>query len=72
MENTPATSGADSSPKAAAVVNGRATLTKSVSEPGVYSSLFPSEKLRDWNRKVASFRRIDTLKERISKLERDR
>lgn len=50
-------------------INGRGMVTKNISEPGSYASGFPSEKLRDWNRKVASFRRIDALKERVRKLE---
>lgn len=53
------------------IINGRGMVTKSISEPGVYASGFPSEKVKDWNKKVAKFRRIDKLSDRVSKLERD-
>ena len=52
------------------VVSGRATITKNITEPGVYASIFPAEMLRDWNKRVARFRRIDGLYERVSKLEK--
>ena len=53
-----------------AVINGRGMITKSITKPGIYASGFPSENVRDWNKKVARFRRIDTLYERVSKLEK--
>ena len=52
------------------VLSGRGTFTKDVTEPGTYASSFPSEKLGDWNRKVARFRRLDALDRRVQKLER--
>ncbi len=52
------------------VLGGRGTFTKDVTEPGTYASSFPSEKLGDWNRKVARFRRLDALDRRVQKLER--
>ncbi len=53
-----------------AIVNGRGMITKSITEPGAYASGFPSEKVKDWNRKVAQFRRLGKLAERVRKLEK--
>ncbi|MBT8099541.1 MAG: UDP-3-O-(3-hydroxymyristoyl)glucosamine N-acyltransferase [Gammaproteobacteria bacterium] len=52
------------------VVSGQGMVTKDITEPGVYASSFPAEPVRDWNRKVARFRRIDALVGRISDLEK--
>jgi UDP-3-O-[3-hydroxymyristoyl] glucosamine N-acyltransferase len=52
------------------ILSGRAMITKNITEPGVYASHFPSEKLRDWQKRVAKFRRIDGLYERVGKLEK--
>lgn len=52
------------------VVAGRGMVTRGISEPGMYGSGFPSEKIQDWNKKVARFRRIDGLYERVRKLEK--
>jgi UDP-3-O-[3-hydroxymyristoyl] glucosamine N-acyltransferase len=52
------------------VVSGRAMVTKDITEAGVYASSFPCEPVRDWNRKVARFRRLETLYERVAELEK--
>jgi UDP-3-O-[3-hydroxymyristoyl] glucosamine N-acyltransferase len=52
------------------ILSGRAMVTKNITEPGVYASHFPSEKLRDWQKRVAKFRRVEGLYERVSKLEK--
>ncbi len=52
------------------VVNGKGMISKDIKEPGVYASSFPVEKVSDWNRKVARFRRLDRLIDRINKLEK--
>lgn len=52
------------------VVSGKGMITKDIKEPGVYASSIPAEKVSDWNRKLARFRRIDTLINRINKLEK--
>jgi UDP-3-O-[3-hydroxymyristoyl] glucosamine N-acyltransferase len=52
------------------IVTGAAVVTKSIREPGVYSSSFPAEKDADWKRKVARFRRLDSLQERVGVLEK--
>ena len=53
-------------------VSGRGMISKDITEPGVYASSFPAEKAADWNRKVARFRRIDTLAKRVDELEKGR
>ncbi len=52
------------------VVSGKGMITKDIKEPGVYAASFPAEKVSDWNRNVARFRRIDTLINRINRLEK--
>jgi UDP-3-O-[3-hydroxymyristoyl] glucosamine N-acyltransferase len=49
---------------------GKCMVSKSVTEPGAYASMFPVEDARTWNRRVASFRRLDKLVGRVSKLEK--
>jgi len=51
------------------VLSGQGMITKDITEPGVYASSFAAEPIRDWNRRVARFRRIDKLIDRVSKLE---
>jgi UDP-3-O-[3-hydroxymyristoyl] glucosamine N-acyltransferase len=51
-------------------VLGKAMVSKSISQPGAYASMFPVEDVRSWNRRVASFRRLDKLIGRVSKLEK--
>lgn len=52
------------------IVTGRGMITKDITEAGTYGSFFPSEKAADWGQKVARFRRLDKLAERVSKLEK--
>ncbi len=52
------------------VISGRAMITRNITEPGMYASNFPSEEIRSWNKKVARFRRLDGLYERVRKLEK--
>lgn len=54
------------------VISGQGMVSKDIGEPGVYASSFPAEPVRDWNRRVARFRRIESLFERVGKLERER
>ena len=49
---------------------GKGMVTKSITQPGAYASNFPVEDVRTWNRRVASFRRLDKLLGRVSKLEK--
>jgi UDP-3-O-[3-hydroxymyristoyl] glucosamine N-acyltransferase len=52
------------------VVSAQGMITKNITEPGVYASSFAAEPVRDWNRRVARFRRLDKLIERVSQLEK--
>lgn len=54
------------------VVSAQAVISKDVTEPGVYAGTFVAEKARDWTRKVARFKRLDSLAARVKKLEQDR
>jgi len=49
---------------------GKGMVSKSITEPGAYASNFPVEDARIWNRRVASFRRLDKLHGRVSDLEK--
>ena len=51
-------------------VLGKAMVSKSISKPGAYASMFPIEEVRVWNRRVASFRRLDKLQSRVRDLEK--
>ena len=52
------------------VVSGKAVISKDVTEPGVYAGTFTAEPAREWNRKVARFRRLDQLIARVRSLEK--
>ena len=52
------------------VVRGKAVVSKSIDKPGVYAGSFAAEPAQEWNRKVARFRRLGQLVERVGKLER--
>jgi len=52
------------------VVSGKAVVSKSITEPGVYAGSFMAEPAQEWNRKVARFRRLGQLIERVGKLEK--
>jgi UDP-3-O-[3-hydroxymyristoyl] glucosamine N-acyltransferase len=50
---------------------GKCMVSKSITEPGAYASMFPVEDARTWNRRVASLRRIDKLTGRVKDLEKN-
>jgi len=52
------------------IVNGKSYISKDIHEPGVYTGSFPAEKDRDWKRKVARFRHIENMFNRIKVLEK--
>lgn len=52
------------------MVTGKTMVSKDISEPGVYSGNFHAEKDRTWKRRVARFRRLDELNERVRVLEK--
>jgi UDP-3-O-[3-hydroxymyristoyl] glucosamine N-acyltransferase len=52
------------------VVSGKAVISKDIKEPGVYAASFMAEPAREWSRKVARFRRLDQLIQRVRNLEK--
>jgi UDP-3-O-[3-hydroxymyristoyl] glucosamine N-acyltransferase len=48
---------------------GMAMVTRSLSEPGLYSSGIPAMPNGDWRRSVARFRHLDELTKRVKRLE---
>lgn len=52
------------------VVSGKAVVSKDITEPGVYAASFMAEPAKEWSRKVARFRRLGQLIERVNKLEK--
>lgn len=51
------------------VITGAAVVTKSITEPGVYSGSFAAEKDKDWKRRVARFRRLESMGQRLKSVE---
>jgi len=51
------------------IVAAKGMISKDITEPGTYASNFPAELAKDWSRRVARVRRLDTLTERVRKLE---
>ena len=51
------------------VVLGASSVTKSIDDPGVFSSMLPAEPAKEWGKKVARFRRLDALMARVKELE---
>lgn len=54
------------------VVNGKGMVSKSITEPGAYASMFAVEPVTEWNRQVARVRRLGKLGDRVRQLEKDR
>ena len=52
------------------VVGGVTMISKDITQPGFYVGSFPGEANREWKRKVARFRRLGDLAERVSALEK--
>lgn len=53
------------------VVNGKGMVSKSITEPGTYASMFAVEPVGVWNRQVARIRRLGKLTDRIRRLEKE-
>ena len=51
------------------MITGQAVITKDITTPGIYSGAFAAEPDRDWKRRVARFRRLDKLSERLQAIE---
>ncbi len=52
------------------VIGGATMVSKDITEPGFYTASFPAEKGAEWKRKVARFRRLGDLANRIARLEK--
>ncbi|MGB5630485.1 MAG: UDP-3-O-(3-hydroxymyristoyl)glucosamine N-acyltransferase [Woeseiaceae bacterium] len=52
------------------VVLGKSVVSKDITKPGPYGAIFPAEPAKEWSRKVGRFRRIDSLIDRIKRLEK--
>lgn len=50
-------------------ITGMSMVTKSISEPGVYSSGIPAESNMAWRRSVARYRRLEQMEKRMQELE---
>ena len=51
------------------VITGMSTVTKSIKEPGSYSSTMPVEPSTKWRRYVGRFKRLESLSKRVAKCE---
>ncbi len=52
------------------IVGGATMISKDIDRPGFYTGSFPGEQDREWKRKVARFRRLGELAERVGALEK--
>jgi UDP-3-O-[3-hydroxymyristoyl] glucosamine N-acyltransferase len=52
------------------VITGMTMVTKSITEPGVYSSGVPAQDNDSWNRNYARFRQLDRIARKVQALER--
>jgi len=50
--------------------SGKTLVTKSVTEPGSYSSGIPMSKSQDWRKNAVRFSQLDAIQRRLSKLEK--
>jgi len=53
------------------IVTGMTMVTRSITEPGVYSSGVPAQDNESWNRNYARLRKLDKLARRVQALERE-
>jgi len=52
------------------IITGMTMVTKSITEPGIYSSGVPAQDNDSWNRNYARFRQLDRLAKKVHALER--
>ena len=52
------------------VLTVRSVVTKSVLEPGTYSGTIPAEEGALWRRNASRFRNLDTMAQRLRRIER--
>ena len=51
------------------VISGGTVIAKSITEPGIYTGVYPFESNRRWARNAARLRHLDELAERVRSLE---
>lgn len=51
-------------------ISASTTVTKSISEPGLYTGMFPIDKNADWEKNAVTLRQLHQLRERIRSLEK--
>ena len=51
------------------VITGFGMITRSISAPGLYSSVIPVEEVRTWRRIVGRIKRLDSMAARLAALE---
>jgi UDP-3-O-[3-hydroxymyristoyl] glucosamine N-acyltransferase len=51
-------------------ISASTTVTRSISEPGVYTGMFPIDKNADWEKNAVTLRQLSKLRERIRELEK--
>jgi UDP-3-O-[3-hydroxymyristoyl] glucosamine N-acyltransferase len=52
-------------------VSAATVVTKSISQPGHYTGMYPIEENRDWERNAATLKQLHSLRDRIKTLEKD-
>ena len=52
------------------IITGRTMVTRSITQPGSYSSSTPMDTTENWRKNSARFRRLDELAKRVSRLEK--
>ena len=53
-------------------ITGMTMVTKSITEPGSYSSGTPMSTTREWKRSAVRFAQLDTIQRRLASLEKQR
>jgi len=51
------------------IVSAGTLISRSISEPGFYTGVFPFMRNRDWEHNAAALRHLDELRDRVRKLE---
>jgi UDP-3-O-[3-hydroxymyristoyl] glucosamine N-acyltransferase len=51
-------------------ISASTTVTRSISEPGLYTGMFPIDKNQDWEKNAVTLRQLHKLRERVRELEK--
>jgi UDP-3-O-[3-hydroxymyristoyl] glucosamine N-acyltransferase len=54
------------------IITGKSMVSKDISKPGTYSGGFPAEEAGTWKKRIARFRRLDALAERVGAIEKEK